>query len=378
MAAVERMTTVDRDPFSNTADPDAYIPRTATESALVRLEMALRDGARVVCLSGPAGSGKTLLLNVLEERLAGDFCTLRVPYPKLDPDEFCRWGLAALREPAAGDPERALAARIVRGAASGDPPLVWVIDDADYLPVPTLRSLLWLQRTVGDALRLLLARSGELPGGELAEAGVLPVNVELDGEMESAEMTRYVRARLDRSGVAPGLRARIEAAIGQLYARSHGNPGRLHAAAATLLCFGPDRLDALALEEEFASVRAESDAIPGNAEIAEIAVSAPARPDEIATPEAIDAGRVSIESLVAEAVAAEQPAEEIAILEPTTVLVAKPVPEEPAPEPAAAAPEPERVPDTITAESPATDPSPGRPPHPAPRKRHRLRRLGRR
>ena len=350
---MERMATIERDPFANTADADAYVPRTATEAALLDLEMALRDGARVACLGGSSGSGKTLLLRVLEERLAEDFSSLRVPYSKLDSDEFCRWGLAALGEAAAEDPERALAARIARGAAAGDPPLVWVIDDADLLPIPTLHTLLQLQRSTGSALRLLLAHSGELPADEFARAGVMPVNVELEGEMDSAEMAHYVHARLDRAGADPGQRAQIEAALDRLYARSHGNPGRLHAAAAALLCFGPDRLSAPAELAEPASPE-ESGEIPA---ATEIAVSAPAHAaePEVAV-ESSAAERVSIESLVAEAVASEPP-EEIAVPVPSTAIVV----------PAASSPD-----------SPASASPPDDPPRPAPRKRHRLRRLGRR
>jgi type II secretory pathway predicted ATPase ExeA len=333
------MAIVERDPFSDTTDPAAYVPRIATESALVQLEMALREGARVLCLDGPPGSGKTILLNVLEERIADEFRSLRVPYPKLEPDEFCHWGLAALRGSAAEDPERALAERIARGAESGEPPLVWIIDDADCLPVPTLRSLLWVQRNTGDALRLLLARSGEFPAEELAQAGVRPVNVELEGEMESEETARYVRARLDRADVEPAQRAQIEAAQDLLYARSHGNPRRLHAAASVLLCFGPDRLGALSEEQRHAALPADE----------------PAPIPEIAATPSPGAERVSIESLVAEAVAAEQPIEELAITEPGLA------------EPEGS---PDLEPDPIPPAAAASAPSP--------RKRHRLRRLGRR
>jgi type II secretory pathway predicted ATPase ExeA len=342
----------DRDPFANTADADAYVPRTATESVLVELEMALRDGARVVVLGGAAGSGKTLLLRVLEERLAGDFALLRVPYAKLDPDEFCRWALDALGGRADVEPDHALAARIARGAASGDPPILWVIDDADLLPIATLQTLLGIQRGTGDALRFLLARTSELPGDEFAQSGVMPVHVALEGEMDSAEMARYVRARLDRASTDPDQRAVIEGALDRLYARSHGNPGRLHAAAAALLCFGSERLPALPDEEQ----------------PPEIATNGSAPPADRA-PAPVDPERVSIESLVAEAVAAE-PLDEIAIAQPEaptahTVLVAT----EPEPAPAAAAP--------AADQPPASEPAPSDPARPAPRKRYRLRRLGR-
>jgi len=351
---MERMATVERDPFSDTTDPSAYVPRVATESALVQLEMALRDGARVICLDGPAGSGKTMLLNVLEERVADEFRTLRVPYPKLEPDEFCHWGLSALRGSPAEDPERALAERIASAAQSGEPALVWIIDDADCLPVPTLRSLLWVQRNSHDALRLLLSRSGEIPAEEFAHAGVRPVSVELEGEMESAEMAQYVRARLDRADVEPARRAQIEAAIDQLYARSRGNPRRLHAAASVLLCFGRERFEALP-EEESAAVATPAESGPRSSDGA-VVISSLVRAAVPPPSPGPGAERVSIESLVAEAVAAEQPIEELAIPDPP------PAPPELAPEP----------PPVSSASDSPPDGSP------APRKRHRLRRLGRR
>jgi type II secretory pathway predicted ATPase ExeA len=355
------MTTVEPDPFSDTNDPAAYVPRIATESALVEMEMALRDGARVVCLEGPPGSGKSMLLNVLEERFTGDFRALRVPYPKLDPDEFCHWGLAALRGTPVDDPERALAQRIASGAASGEPPLVWIIDDADCLPVPTLHSLLSVQRTTGDALRLLLARSGELPEEDLAQAGVRPVSVALDGEMESEEMAQYVRARLDRADVDAATRVQIEAALDQLYAHSRGNPRRLHAAASVLLCFGREKLEALPTAERFALPQpAES----GAREAGEALVhSELVRAAEMPASPNPEAERVSIESLVAEAVAAEQPIEELVAVEPA--------PAEPISAPAEHAPDP-------LPPSGSEPPIGGVPPQPAPRKRLRLRRLGRR
>jgi type II secretory pathway predicted ATPase ExeA len=370
--------TPERDPFANTADVDAYVPRTATESVLVNLEMELRDGARVVWLTGPAGSGKTLLMRVLEERVAGDFAALRVPYSKLDADELCRWALDALGEPPAADAEHALAARIARGSAAGDPPRIWMIDDADLLPVPTLLTLLQLQRGTGAALRLLLASSTAPASDEFAQAGVMPVTVELEGEMDRDELAHYVRARLVRAGTDPGQRAAIEAELDRLYSRSRGNPGRLHAAAAALLCFGPNRLGATA--EDLGAPATDPGIAHG--ERAEIAVEARTQIAEIAAVESPIAER-TIESLVAEAVASEPP-EEVAIAEPAAHSALEPVSVEPPVAPAipttALVARAEIAPaETDPAGEPhPPDPPPADPPRPAPRKRHRLRRLGRR
>jgi type II secretory pathway predicted ATPase ExeA len=246
------------DPFANTADPAAYVPRTATEGVLVRLEMALREGVRVICLHGPAGAGKTLLLRVLEERIEDDFESIRVPFPTLDPDDFCEWALAELNEiDRAPDPEQALAARIARGAASGHPPLVWLVDDADSMQSETLLLLLRLQKRAGDAMRIVFVRASDRPLVELEMAHTVGIDIWLEGAMRSAEMVHYVRARLDHAGADPRQRAQLEAELDALYACSGGNPARLHAAAAALLCFGPDSLQRLPRSEDLHADEAE-------------------------------------------------------------------------------------------------------------------------
>jgi hypothetical protein len=64
-------------------DPRAYVARPATEEALERLEAAVRLG-RPGLLSGPAGTGKTLVLGLLAERLAPYFevVPLSMPAPR--------------------------------------------------------------------------------------------------------------------------------------------------------------------------------------------------------------------------------------------------------------------------------------------------------
>lgn len=234
-----------RDPFAVTADPAAYVPRTATESVLVQLESSLREGVRTLALYGSSGSGKTLLLHVLAHRLDGDFQSLYVPYPKLGPDEFCQWMLAALNEPAGSDPEQALLGRIQRDAVMRFPPMLWMIDDAGHLPEETLERLAWLQSQARGFLRLLLVRSEGDPAQRFALAGLPVVEVELEGTMNGPDLARYVRTRLDRAPADPGSRARLESALDRLRDLSQGNPARLHAAAAALLCAHTPSCDAL-------------------------------------------------------------------------------------------------------------------------------------
>jgi len=110
------------DPFESTANPARYVPRPATERVLRTIEQALEDQAGPVALTGPTGLGKTMLLHVLAERLAGRFRIVRVPYPALSGPELCRWVLEGLDEPASvagDDPEGALLDLAFRGAAGG-------------------------------------------------------------------------------------------------------------------------------------------------------------------------------------------------------------------------------------------------------------------
>ena len=223
------------DPFPLTADPGAYVPRTATESVLVALEMALDAGARVLELVGPSGAGKTLLLHVLAQRVDGRFQPLHLPYPKLSPREFCQWALCALNQAECGHPEQTLRARIARDADRGFPPLLWMVDDASSMPAETLGCLMELQADYPSGMRTLLAVSEEAYAEE--RPGRLPSHerIPLEGYMDRQETTRYVHARLEHSGAGPGDRADWERWLEHLYRESGGNPARLHRAAAALL-----------------------------------------------------------------------------------------------------------------------------------------------
>jgi general secretion pathway protein A len=60
-----------RRPFPATPDSSLYYPATSHEAALAPLASALQDDAGLVLLTGEPGSGKTLLGQVLLERLGG-------------------------------------------------------------------------------------------------------------------------------------------------------------------------------------------------------------------------------------------------------------------------------------------------------------------
>jgi len=62
-----------RRPFTSAADADCYYPATAIESARQTLFRCVDRGEGVALLIGPAGAGKSLLLQVLAEQFRGRF-----------------------------------------------------------------------------------------------------------------------------------------------------------------------------------------------------------------------------------------------------------------------------------------------------------------
>lgn len=62
-------------PFRPTPDSDSYYPATAHESTLARLLQAIADDEGLILLTGEPGSGKTLVLHRLLERVGSETVT---------------------------------------------------------------------------------------------------------------------------------------------------------------------------------------------------------------------------------------------------------------------------------------------------------------
>jgi type II secretory pathway predicted ATPase ExeA len=225
------------DPFALTCDPRRYVARPACEAALAQLEAALTAG-RVGALAGPPGIGKTQLLRVLEARLAGGARSVFVPYGALDPGDFCRLVLGLLGRGASADPdpERALADEARRSAAVGRP-LLLLLDDAQAIPLATVRRLAALAERLGGALRLLAAIADDArAAGALAALGREVEHVRLASAMSEDETTRYVAARLAHAVMPEDALARLDPeTVRWLHRESGGIPRRIHQIAGWLL-----------------------------------------------------------------------------------------------------------------------------------------------
>jgi len=239
------------DPFGMTADPETYMPRAATERALAELERALLAGEFPVVLTGPPGIGKTLLLRVVERRLAGRVRCVYIAYAALSGAELCSWilGLLGVSAPANGDAEAALLAA-AQGFAQAGTPLALLIDDASAIPPDTAERIGALAAGSRGALQIVAADMEDASFGPwVTRFGARVERVRLEAPMSAAETALYIRARLQRGGVSPDERGRLDAkVIDRIFRRSNGIPRAVQALASEFLRVGKAALPMEALE----------------------------------------------------------------------------------------------------------------------------------
>jgi type II secretory pathway predicted ATPase ExeA len=216
------------DAFELSADPSAYVPRLALESALAELSELIGKTPACTALTGETGLGKTLLLHVLQERLGGAFECLYVPSPRRAkaPAELWSWVAGAIGLGTGEDDRGAVLGRALSLAADGSG-LVLLVDDAAALPAATRSELIVACETPG--LSLVLAFAAE----DLAPLEALPAHVrriDLGPPMTLVETRAYVQARLRRSDPDGEISGRLGARrLAELHEASGGIPARLHA-----------------------------------------------------------------------------------------------------------------------------------------------------
>ncbi len=201
-------------PFEESADPRDYIPRFACEEALRSLLARICDGPPAILLRGPAGIGKSMLLRVLQERLAQD---RRITYTSVPPSpaaEISHRILDQLAEPLDDDPPSSLAAAARRSAAVGRPVLV-IIDHATAAPIASSLQLARAAAEVSPGLCVLFAVSEEDDADSFERAiGTQAdvVAVRFTAAMNEQEASEYITQRLGRTLVSQELRTRLDAA----------------------------------------------------------------------------------------------------------------------------------------------------------------------
>lgn len=212
--------------FALNPDPASYFPRLALESALAELVEGIGKTPACAVLTGEAGLGKTLLLHVLRERLAGSFECLYVPFSRLAGPELWRWVAVALGLGRGEDDRGAVLGRALRLAAEGMG-LVLLVDDAGALPPATRAELIAACKTTGFSL-VMAFDSEDRP--ELANLPAHVRRIDLGPPMTLAELRAYVHARLRRVDPDGAFAARLNPQrLAALHEASGGVPARLHA-----------------------------------------------------------------------------------------------------------------------------------------------------
>ncbi len=240
----------ERERHSTETVASAYVPRAATERTLAALNRwATEPIGPVAVLLGPPGIGKTKLLSVFAGRREAQCTPVYLAFPAvLPPRELCAWVLHALGEPAAEDPEAALAEVAADHLHQGSE-LLLLIDDAMRMPTATARALLEFARSPTGAIRVVLAMAPGKEADRVVEAiGTEMERIPLDETMSREETAAFVRARLTRAAVnSQAFRDLDPATLRELHESSGGVPKLLNASIERRLlemaAERPDRLE---------------------------------------------------------------------------------------------------------------------------------------
>jgi general secretion pathway protein A len=264
-----------RSPFDAALDTSLYYPSEAHQGALLKLRYVVEGGRGGAVLAGGSGTGKTLLVRLLTERLpvaVGPVAHL--VFPQLEADELLAWLALELegheqghRPRSADESLRRIERRLRENADAGQHALV-VIDEAHVLD----------DRRTCEALRMLA--NFERDGRALAslilvgQPGVLALLERMPGFEErlgvkcllrpltAEETMAYVEHRLAAVGAERPIFT--SEALEALHRRSHGVPRRIHRLADLSLLVGfaeeadevgPGHVEAVA--EELVSVAAD-------------------------------------------------------------------------------------------------------------------------
>jgi len=161
-------------PFEGGADPAFYYPGESHAAAMLKLRYALENRRGAALLSGPSGTGKTLVVSMIRALLPASFSPfVHLVFPQMTPSELLAFLAAELDgQPLdEGGTDRAVRriARFLRANAERGCHAVVVLDEAHLVDnartLEALRLLLNFETTGRAALTLLLS----------GQPGILPV-----------------------------------------------------------------------------------------------------------------------------------------------------------------------------------------------------------
>jgi type II secretory pathway predicted ATPase ExeA len=248
-------------PFEPCSDRTAFYPCEAQVAALLKLRYAVENRRGAALLAGPAGVGKTMLLQLFRADLPESIRPIvHLVFPQMSSRDLLVYLAEQLGAPPADPPRHTIEESVRRiefllaqNAMQGRHALV-VIDEAHLLEdcgaLETLRLLLNFEHAGKSTLTLLLV--GQM--GIVSALGRLPSLEErvavktLVRALTPDETAGYVQHRLNAAGAAreiftPG-------AVEALHYLSHGSPRQINRLGDLALLVGfADRLPSIAPEQ---------------------------------------------------------------------------------------------------------------------------------
>jgi MSHA biogenesis protein MshM len=146
-------------PFSLTPDTQFYVDLPSHREALNVLLLALQNGEGFIKITGPVGSGKTMLCRKLLNELPAPFQTLYIPNPHLAPNDLLfaiadELGLNYRANTQINRIQHQINHYLLKAAANGIKPVV-IIDEAQAMPLETLEALRLLSNLETEKQKLL-------------------------------------------------------------------------------------------------------------------------------------------------------------------------------------------------------------------------------
>jgi general secretion pathway protein A len=162
-----------RKPFEQSADTEFYYPAESHQAAMFKLRYTIEGRQGVALLTGPGGSGKTLLLEMLGRQLGESLSPLvRLVFPQMPAADLLAYLADELGAPHASQPRytieesvRRIQTELSKNAEAGKHAVV-AIDEAHLLEdrsaLEALRLLLNFEHEGRPLLTLLLAGGASL------------------------------------------------------------------------------------------------------------------------------------------------------------------------------------------------------------------------
>jgi type II secretory pathway predicted ATPase ExeA len=248
-------------PFEPCADRASFYPCEAQEAALLKLRYAVENRRGAALLAGPAGVGKTMLVQLFRAGLNDAFRPLvHLVFPQMSGRDLLVYLAEQLGAPPADPPRHTIEESVRRiefllqhNAKNGRHAVI-VIDEAHLLEdcgvLETLRLLLNFEHAGQPTLTLLLV--GQM--GIVSAAGRLPSLEErvavktLVRTLTAEETTGYVAHRLKAAGATREIFT--PDAIEAIHYLAHGAPRQINRLGDLALLVGfADRLPRIAAQQ---------------------------------------------------------------------------------------------------------------------------------